>query len=334
MIKRVGLLGGQLPIHYRKIAQKIIEGGGMQADILEFPTRNLMEYKEKLLGYSALVNCGEPVPAELIEYLAPGGLKLLSRNGIGVEEIDREAATKYGIAVCNTAGGNAEAVAECAVCLMITILRDFHNADKEVRQGDWTRFFKCQFNNQLSGKTVGLIGFGNIPKALAKMLYGFNCRVLACDINFDHAAAQKYEVEQADIDTIRKEADVISLHVPILPETIGMVDMAFFKGMKPSAVIINTGRGRLIKEADLVEALQTGVIAGAGLDVFDPEPLSEDSPLKEMKNVFLLPHISGGSIEAIERTTTMSAENVVAFFNNKPVPSIVNPDYVNHLKIL
>lgn len=332
MSNRVAILGAQIPLSLRQMAQKIIQDGGMSADILEFPTRNVNDFKEKLLGYSALITCGETLPGEAIRYLASGGLRLLSRNGIGTDEMDHKAATMSGVAICNAAGGNAVGVAECALGLMINVLRDFRNADEDVRRGDWTRFFKCSFYHQLAGRTVGLIGFGHIAKALAKMLYGFDCRVLAYDINFDRETAQKYGVEQADIDTIRRESDIISLHVPVLPETIGMVDMAFLKGMKPTAILINTGRGKLVKEADLIEALQTGVIAGAGLDVYETEPLPADSPLTKMKNVFLLPHIAGGTAEAATTTTRMSAENVVAFFNNRSVPSILNPEFIHHLK--
>ena len=332
MSERVAILGTINPLELRRMAKKIIEDAGFEADILEFKSRNLNDIKEELAGYTALVTCGEAVPGEAISYLAAKGLRILSRCGVGTDEIDHQTATACGVAICNAAGALSTPVAECAMALILNLLRDFPNADTDVRQGDWSRFYESKYSCQLEGKTVGLIGFGNIAKSLAKMLSGFDCRILAYDIRFDHGTAARYGVRQADIPTIQREADVISLHVPAVPETIGMVDMEFLKSMKRTAILINTSRGKLVVEPDLIEALQTGVIAGAGLDVFAHEPLSVDSPLITMKNVMLLPHYASATLEALTRINKWSAENVVEFLHGRPVSTILNPHYVRALK--
>ena len=142
----------------------------------------------------------------------------------------------------------------------------------------------------------------------------------------------RYGVVEADIKTIQQESDVISLHVPAVCGTIGMINKTFLSGMKKTAVLINTGRGKLVVESDLVEALQNGIIAGAGLDVFEYEPLSVDSPLISMKNVMLLPHYASCTLEALIRTNRQSAENVVAFMCRKAVSTILNPEYIHNVR--
>lgn len=332
MNKRVAILGAQNPQELREMAKRILEDAGLEADILEFPTRNLNDFKLQLAGYVAIITCGEAVPGEAIRFLSSRGLRLISRCGVGTDEMDHKAAVECGVAICNAAGALSTTVAECAMGLMLNVLRQFPAADADVRRGDWSRFFESKYSNQLEGKTVGLIGFGDIAKALAKMLYGFDCHVLAYDIHFDKQVADRYGVVEADIKTIQQESDVISLHVPAVCGTIGMINKTFLSGMKKTAVLINTGRGKLVVESDLVEALQNGIIAGAGLDVFEYEPLSVDSPLISMKNVMLLPHYASCTLEALIRTNRQSAENVVAFMCRKAVSTILNPEYIHNVR--
>ncbi|NLN82153.1 MAG: hypothetical protein GX136_06400 [Clostridiales bacterium] len=331
MDHKVAILGAQNPPNLRSLVKAMIEESGFCADLLKSETRNLSDMISELEGYSALITCGEKIPGVVFRSLAPKGLKLVSRCGIGTDEMDIAAATESGVAVCNAAGSLSTTVAECAMALILNVLRDFPNADAEVRKGDWSRFFQGKCTRQLEGKTVGLIGFGDISKALAKMLYGFDCRILAFDINFDKNTAERYGVIESDIQTIQREADIISLHVPAVKGTIGMVDMAFLKKMKRAAILINTGRGKLVNEPDLIEALKTGVIAGAGLDVFAQEPLPADSPLIGLKNVMLLPHNASSTIEAVTRANEYSAKNVIDFLSGNTVATILNPDYVNYL---
>lgn len=330
MSTKVAILGKQQPAYMRAEMKKLLEERGHSADILDMDTRNAADWIDKLKGYDALITAGEKFPAVVFDGLA-GSLKLLSRYGVGTDEIDKARAASHGIAVCNAAGTLSTAVAECALGLMLCLLRRLPDADKEVRAGDWSRFFESKTGTQIEGKTVGLIGFGDIAKALAKMLVGFDCRVIAYDLFWDGETAAKWNVEFADIETIRRESDIISLHVPSTPETKGMINMEFLRGMKNTAILINTGRGALVVEEDLAAALRDKVIAAAGLDVFCKEPPEADNPLLTLPNVMLLPHCGAGTKECLERAGYMAAENVADFLDGKPVRTILNKDYINHM---
>jgi hypothetical protein len=171
---------------------------------------------------------------------------------------------------------------------------------------------------------------GMAPR-LAKMLSGFDCRVIAYDIYWDAEAAARLNVEYADIDTIRREADVISLHVPSTPQTNGMINKDFLSGMKKNAILVNTARGALVVAQDLADALNEGVIAGAGMDVFSPEPPLPDNPLLTAKNTVLLPHSGACTIESHEKAGMMAAKNVADFFAGREVKTILNPTYIEHI---
>jgi D-3-phosphoglycerate dehydrogenase len=290
------------------------------------PTRNASEWIDALRGYNAIISAGEKFPAIVFDSLK-GDLKLLSRYGVGTDEIDKVAAAANGIAVCNAAGSLSTAVAECAMGIILTLIRNILPADDEVRAGDWSRFFESRTGTQLEGKTVGIIGFGDISKALAKMLSGFDCRVIAYDIFWDAEAAARLNVEYADIDTIRREADIISLHVPSTPQTNGMINKEFLSGMKKNAILVNTARGALVVAQDLADALNQGLIAGAGMDVFSPEPPLPDNPLLTAKNTVLLPHSGACTIESHEKAGMMAAKNVADFFAGREVKTILNPAY-------
>lgn len=324
---KVAIIGKQQPMVFRKKMKDFLDSKGYPADLLDMETRNAADWTDKLRGYSAVISCGEKFPASVFEDL-DGSLKLISRYGVGTDEIDKAAAAEHGVAVCNAAGTLSTAVAECAMGLIICLLRRLPDADKEVRAGDWSRFFESKTGRQIEGKTVGLIGFGDIAKALARMLSGFNCKILAYDLIWDEKTAKALNVEYATVDRIQKEADIISLHVPSTPETNGMINKEFLKGMKNSAVLINTGRGKLIVEEDLAEALRTKEIAAAGLDVFCKEPPDADNPLLTLPNVMLLPHCGAGTDECLERAGDMAAQNVADFFDGKTVKTILNPNYI------
>ncbi|MBE6598504.1 MAG: hypothetical protein E7638_03565 [Ruminococcaceae bacterium] len=326
---KVAILGKQQPAYMRANMKKLLEDRGHTADILDMETRCAADWIDALKGYDALITAGEKFPGVVFDGLA-GSLRVLSRYGVGTDEIDKERAAAHGIAVCNAAGTLSTAVAECCMGLILCLLRRLPDGDKEVRANDWSRFFESKTGTQIEGKTVGLIGFGDIAKALAKMLSGFGCRVIAYDIYFDKETADRWNVEFADIETIRRESDIISLHVPSTLETQGMIDMEFMKGMKPTAILINTGRGALIVEEDLANALRDRVIAAAGLDVFTKEPPEPDNPLLTLPNVMLLPHCGAGTKECLEKAGYMAAENAADFLEGKPVRTILNKDYINH----
>lgn len=328
-MNKVAIIGKQQPIQIRTRIKEYLEANGLEADILNMETRNALDWTDKLRGYNAIISAGEKFPAPVFEALK-GDLKLLSRYGVGTDEIDKEAAAACGVAVCNAAGTLSTAVAECAMGLILSLIRNIPDSDKEVRANDWSRFFESRTGTQLEGKTVGIIGFGDISKALAKMLSGFDCRVIAYDLRWDEQAAAALNVEYADVDTIRKEADIISLHVPSTPATDGMINKEFLSGCKKNAILINTARGRLVVAQDLADALNNGVIAGAGMDVFSPEPPDPSNPLLTAKNTVLMPHSGACTIESHEKAGMTAARNVADFFGGRTVKTILNPRYIEN----
>lgn len=329
-MNKVAIIGKQQKLEVRKMLKEYLESNGLTADILDMETRNVLDWTDQMKGYNAIISCGEKFPAEVFEILKDD-LKLVSRWGVGTDEMDKDKATECGIAVCNAAGTLSTAVAECAIALILAVMRSIPTSDSEVRNNDWSRFFESRIGTQIEGKTVGLIGFGDISRALARMLSGFNCRVIAYDIYWNEEQAKLLGVEYADIETIQREADIISIHVPSTPQTNGMINKEFLAKCKRNAILINTSRGRLVVPEDLAEALNNDVIAGAGMDVFFPEPPDPSNPLLSAKNTVLLPHMGAGTIESQINAGMTAAKNVVDFFNGETIATILNPDYIKNL---
>ena len=302
---------------------------GYAVEIIRPKSRDAWDSRDMLLGYEAIICSGEAYRKETISFLSPT-LRILSRHGIGTDEIHKEAATELGIAVCNAAGTLSYCVAECALSLILNTLHGYNAADRDVRDGLWNK--NSAFTRELRGMTVGLIGFGGIAQQLAVLLSAFNCTVLAADPFFDTQAAERLSVERADIARIREECDVISVHVPLTDETRGMIDTNFLLGMKRGAIIINTSRGGVIVERDLVEALNTGVIAGVGLDVFEQEPVDGKNPLLRIRNTMLLPHIAAHTYDSQLEAGLMACRNAVAIMEGGEPESLLNPEYRNNIR--
>ena len=330
-MQKVAIIGKQQPLKVRQMIKEYLEENGLLADILYMETRYAPDWTDKLKGYNAIISAGEKFPAVVFEELA-GDLKLLSRYGVGTDEIDKAKAAECGVAVCNAAGSLSTAVAECAMALILSLLRSIPRSDSEVRNNDWSRFFESKTGTQIEGKTVGIIGFGDISKALAKMLSGFGCNIIAYDLFWDEKTAEKLGVKYATIEEIQENADIISIHVPSTPETNGMINAEFLSKCKRNAILINTARGRLVVAQDLADALNNDIIAGAGMDVFFPEPPEPDNPLLTAKNTILLPHTGACTIESHIKAGMMAAKNVADFFNGKEVKTILNPEYKNNLR--
>lgn len=324
--RKVAILGRQNPLCFREWMRDRLIEAGYDATIRDMETRTFLDFAHEFDDHDAIITCGEKIPTEAMKMLGEGRVRMLSRWGSGTDEMDRAEASKQGIAICNAAGALSVAVAECAIGLMINLLREFPARDAAVRNNDWSHFFDGRLSHQLEGKTVGLIGFGDIAKALAKMLYGFDCNIIASDIVWDEETARKYGVKRVDTETIRREADVISLHLPAIPSTVNMINKEFLSGMKPTAILINTGRGSLVVEEDLAWALENGVIAAAGLDVFRQEPPDPDNPLLKLKNTMLLPHAGAGAMECLVKSSAMAVSNIIDYFDGKPLKNLVNKD--------
>lgn len=240
-------------------------------------------------------------------------LKVIARYGVGVDQVDLEAARERGIVVTNTPGANAVSVAELTIGLMLSLARNIPAATAGTRAGEWPR----TRGTTLEGKVVGLLGLGAIGRQVARRLAAFDCRVLAYDPACEPAIASAWGAALRDQDEVVSQADFLSLHLPVLPETRGLVDAAFLARMKPGAYLINTARGELINEAALVEALQQGRLRGAALDALQQEPPNADHPLLQLPNVLITPHMGAHSDGATNAMGRLALDDCLAVLSGR-----------------
>ena len=273
-----------------------------------------------------MINRGGDVNDAVMD--AAPNLKLIQKWGAGYDKIDVKAAGERGIPVSICVGGNAMPVAELAVTLMLDVLRNVVPMAGYLKQGDWARDRFSPRSYLLSGKTVGLIGIGNIAKKVAAIVKGgFGCEVIYYDV-FPLSVEQEQAlgVSYVTLDELMAKADIVSIHVPLLESTTGMIDKSKLALMKPTACIINTSRGGVINEPDLIEALQNGSILGAGLDTYAVEPLPQQSPLLKMDNVVTTPHCGGNTVDNDINMAAICMECIARYdaTGYKPMRSIVN----------
>jgi D-3-phosphoglycerate dehydrogenase / 2-oxoglutarate reductase len=240
-------------------------------------------------------------------------LKVIARLGVGLDNIDLDACRRRGITVANVPGGNANAVAELALALMLSVLRRIPVMDARIRRGGWDRFT----GRELTGKTVGLIGFGATSRELARRLRGFDVKLLVTDPALDAAAAAELGALAASLPDLLAMSDVVSLHAPHTPATHHLADAAFFRAMKEGAVFVNTSRGGLVDEVALEEALRTGEIAGAGLDVWEVEPVPATNPLLRLDTLVATTHGAADTVEAYRTVGLSTARAIVDVFSGR-----------------
>ena len=267
-----------------------------------------------------------PVDAPLMDAAGPG-LKVIANYGVGYNHLDLEAATARGIAVTNTPGVLTDTTADLALALMLAVSRRLVEGDRFSRAGQfkgWTPLFFL--GADVHHKTLGIIGMGRIGRAVATRAAGFGLKVLyAGRHRLPAAAEKKLKARWVGKETLLRESDFVSVHVPLTRETFHLVGPRELALMKPSAFLINTARGEVVDEKALVRALRNKAIAGAGLDVYEREP--EIAPaLKRMKNVVLLPHLGSATRETRVQMGLMAAENLIAFFQGKTPPNCLNPE--------
>ena len=281
-------------------------------------------------GVQAIVlRTGIRITRELLAY--PNDLLTISRTGAGVDNVDLPAATEKGIIVTSSIGVNTTSVAEHALALMLALFKQLFLMDGEVRKGNFSiRYRNCP--RDLREKTVGIVGFGRIGSLIARACNTvFAMKVLANDVFLNDQQKATYEgwVTFTDLPDLCKNSDVISIHTPLTKDTEGMFDRAFFSNMKRTAFIINTSRGGVINEPELIRALREGVIAGAGLDVFEHEPIQPENELLSMKNVILTPHTAALTEECVNRMAVAGAERVVDLFNGFIPENVANPEVLS-----
>ena len=250
--------------------------------------------------------------------------KLLIRFGVGYDKVDLKAASRYGIAVARTTGANTNAVSEMALTLMLACARMIPYNASLVNTGEWT---KRSITNEIVGATVGIVGFGAIGQAFAKLAKGLGCRVLVYNPTPRPEIAEEIGVELVDIETLFKESDGISVHCAYNESTHHLIGRHLLSLMKPTAVLVNTARGAIIDDDALYETLKARSIRGAGLDVFCTEPLPLDSRYFELDNIILTPHVSGQTLESLWNIYSMAIDIAADFFSGKEVKHILNPDY-------
>jgi D-3-phosphoglycerate dehydrogenase len=258
---------------------------------------------------------------------SPGKLKIIGRAGAGVDNVDVEAATEKGIVVMNTPGGNTLSTAEHAISMLLALARRIPFADRTMKDGKWEK--KGIIGVEMFGKTLGVIGLGKIGRVVAERMLAFGMKILAHDPFVTHEVAKDLGVELADLDTICRQADVITVHAPANAETKGMIGAARLALMKPTALLVNCARGGIVDEAALVEALAQKKIAGAALDVFSEEPLPADHPLRKLDNVVLTPHLAASTNEAQEKVAGDIAEQIFEALGGGVIRNAVNAPSVD-----
>jgi D-3-phosphoglycerate dehydrogenase len=300
------------PLHEKAIS--LLREAGFDVVYEEYPGEDRLV--ELIRDVDAIIVRSKPkVTRRVIE--AAGKLKIIGRAGVGLDNIDLEAAKEKGIEVVNAPAAPTESVAELAVGLMLAVARKIAFADRKMREGVWAK--KQCMGSELKGKVLGVIGMGRIGSTVARIAHhGFGMKIIYYDTRkCPHELEEELEAKCVDLDTLFREADIVTIHVPLLPSTRHMVNEERLRLMKKTGILINTAMGGVVDTDALVKALSEGWIAGAGLDVYEEEPLPKDHPLTRLDNVVLTPHIGSSTVEAQERAGVEVAEKIIGFFKGK-----------------
>ncbi len=254
-------------------------------------------------------------------------LKVIANLAVGFDNIDIPAATKRGVIVGNTPGVLTDTTADFAWTLLMAAARRLTEGERYVRDGKWTTWGPLLLRGQdIHHATLGLVGLGRIGSEMARRAQGFSMQVLYHDVVRREDLEQSMGIRHVDMDTLLNESDFVSVHVPLFKETYHLINDAAFAKMKNSAVLVNSARGPIVDPKALYDALSTGQIFAAGLDVTEPEPITMDDPLLTLENCVIAPHIASGSVETREQMSDVAAENILAGLAGKQGPAIVNPD--------
>lgn len=291
---------------YCQTGKRILQDAG--CEIIENTTGRpfTAEELEELVADVDGAISGADVWNEQIFRAAPK-MKALVRFGVGVDNFDLEAAKKYGITVCNCPGINTTAVAEQAVALILGLTRQIVWLNKETKEGKWPRIMM----HELKSCTVGILGFGSIGRNICEKLKAFSPVLIAYDKYMDEKEAERLGVEMVSFEEVLKRSDVISVNLPAVPETIGIINSQNITKMKNGVYLVNTARGSLVKEKDVAEAIRTGKIAGFATDVYEREPITRENPLLSSDRVIMTPHTSAETYENCDTTSWVTAKIVL-----------------------
>ena len=300
------------------IAEKILITNNIQVDVkTDFSVDELIE---KIPLYDGLiVRSATKVTKEIINNAK--NLKIIGRAGAGVDNIDLVSAKEKNIVVMNTPGGNTNATAEHTLTLLLSLSRNISKADTTTHKGEWAK--KKLKGNEIKGKTIGIIGFGNVGKRFSEMCYALGLKVLIVSKSFNNIKAEYPEYYSSDLNTVLKEADIISFHCKPNSDGSSIINAKELSVMKTNALIINTARGNLVSEIDLCKAIKEKKIGGAALDVFKTEP-AINNDLFGLENILLTPHIAASTNEAQIIVAEMVANQFVDYFlNNKVINAVI-----------
>jgi glyoxylate reductase len=288
------------------------------------PKKTIIEKAKNVDALATLLS--DKIDAEVFN--AAPRLKIVSQLAVGFDNIDIPEATKRGIYVTNTPEVLTDTTADFAWALLMALARRVIEADKYVRTGQWKVGWHPDMmaGRDIYNATIGVVGAGRIGYAVAKRAAGFSMKILFYDVVPRPEIEKDFGAKKVDLDTLLKESDFVSIHVPLMKETQHLINEQKLKLMKKTAYLINNSRGPVVDEKALYKALKEGWIAGAGLDVFEQEPTPADNPLLKLDNVAVAPHISSASIETRSKMGEMVAENLVAFFEGKKPPNLLNAD--------
>ncbi len=288
------------------------------------PKKTIIEKAKNVDALATLLS--DKIDAEVFN--AAPRLKIVSQLAVGYDNIDITEATKRGIYVTNTPEVLTDTTADFAWALLMALARRVIEADKYVRTGQWKVGWHPDMmaGRDIYNATIGVVGAGRIGYAVAKRATGFSMKILFYDVVPRLEIEKDFGAKKVDLDTLLRESDFVSIHVPLMKETQHLINEQKLKLMKKTAYLINNSRGPVVDEKALYKALKEGWIAGAGLDVFEQEPTPVDNPLLKLDNVAVAPHISSASIETRSKMGEMVAENLVAFFEGKKPPNLLNAD--------
>ncbi len=255
-------------------------------------------------------------------------LDIISQFGAGVDNIDIAEATRLGIPLGNAPGAMSDATADIAFGLMLAVSRKMFYMHKTIESGEWTHFRpKANLGIELKNKTLGVFGLGRIGFEMAGRCKGaYNMNIIYTNRKPNEQAEKLLPAKMVSFEELLQQSDVLSVHCALNEETKGLFNKEVFKKMKPSSIFINTARGGIHNEQDLLNALNEGSIWGAGLDVTNPEPMNADSPLLSMPNVAILPHIGSATVEARNEMSRLAAVNIIEFYKHNRIPNMVNPE--------
>ncbi|MEZ6060180.1 MAG: D-glycerate dehydrogenase [Planctomycetaceae bacterium] len=287
------------------------------------PREILLEKSRGCAGVLALLS--DRIDAEFFDHAGPQ-LKVVSNFAVGYNNIDVDEATRRGVAIGNTPGVLTEATADIAVALLLAAARRVREGIENVSRREWLTWEPMGFIGQdLAGRTLGIAGMGRIGLATAKRLrFGWDMNVIYTSRSPKPDADRQLQARRVSFDELLSESDFISIHTDLNPETQHLFNAAAFSAMKPGAVLVNTSRGGVVDQTALHQALTTGQIFAAGLDVTDPEPLADNSPLRELANCVIVPHIGSGTVSSRNAMAEIAADNLLAGLAGKPLRHAVN----------